>query len=145
MFKKLLHTIVLVAATMMTLSSCQKEETVQNVQLEVNANNISGKWELVSINGRELLEGTYLHIEFTRNDRTYVITDGIQGNPNAPKTFDGRYDFEYDDALGTILVGLYNHDTGLWNDSYIVTLEPSIMTLESQHTGEVQTFRKIVD
>ena len=48
------------AAMAMLSASCQKEDgkVQEEPQLEVNANNISGEWELVEWNNAPLAEGT---------------------------------------------------------------------------------------
>ena len=50
------------AALALMSVSCDKNDIAEPVepQLEVNANNISGSWELVSWNGAELHDGTYV-------------------------------------------------------------------------------------
>ena len=59
----------------MTVISCETEEEriPEEVQLEVNANNISGKWQLVEWNGAGLTEGTYVYLDIVRNGKTYTI------------------------------------------------------------------------
>ena len=146
MFKKFTKFVMLMAFAVMASVSCEKvqPDTPEELQLEVNANNISGRWALVLLDGQELLEGTFLHMEFIRNEKKFIITDGMQGFGDAPKTFDGRFDFEYDLSLGTILIGMYDHDSGLWNDKYIVeSLTETTLQLKGVKSGTVQIFSKM--
>ncbi len=150
MLKKFTKIILCMAAAVMAAVSCEKAEIVVpegERQLEVNANNISGRWTLAELDGQPLLEGTYVHFEFVRNDKTYVITDGMKGFTEAPKTFEGRFDFEEDPRWGTVLIGQYDHQTGdFWKDKYaVVSLTADTMVLKGVKTGRVQTLVRMED
>ena len=63
------------AALLLTATSCTKEDNGGAEEpLEVNRNNISGSWELVSWNGKPLEGGTYLHLTLVRNDATFTLS-----------------------------------------------------------------------
>ena len=53
---KTIRIIVMVAAAFLAAQSCTVEHEVTVEYLEVNANNISGKWELVEWNGSPLAD-----------------------------------------------------------------------------------------
>ena len=61
----------ILAAASFAAVSCEKTPE-EIVYLEVNANNISGQWQLVEWNGVSLSDGTYVYLDIVRNDRTYV-------------------------------------------------------------------------
>ena len=146
MFKKITNAILLAAVTLFATVSCEKAPVVVSDELEVNANNISGQWELVSMNGNQILEGSSLHMEFIRNDKKFVIEDGMEGFAAAPKISTGRFDFEENDALGVILIGIYDHDNGFWNDKYIVSsLTKDTLTLTGVKSGLVQVFHRMAE
>ena len=66
--------LMLMAILCMTAVSCTEKNTqVTEEYLDVNANNISGKWELVEWNGAVLTGGTYVFLDIVRNDRTYTM------------------------------------------------------------------------
>ena len=70
----IVKTMMLAALSAVTLLavSCDaiSTEPEQEPQLEVNANNISGQWELIQWNEAGLAEGTYVYLDIVRNDRT---------------------------------------------------------------------------
>ena len=106
----------------MTVISCETEEdrVPEPVQLEVNANNISGKWQLVEWNGAGLTEGTYVYLDIVRNDKTYTMYQNLDSFTNVPHVVTGSYFIETDPELGAIIRGNYDHDSGDWSHRYIV-------------------------
>ena len=64
---------LIMVLTVFTAVSCKPDLDPQPQYLEVNANNISGKWQLELWNGNTLQEGTYVYLDIVRNDRTYKI------------------------------------------------------------------------
>ena len=91
----------------------------EEIQLEVNANNISGKWELTDWNGNAPAGGTYVYLDIVRNDRTYSMYQNM--DTAKPRKITGTYSIETDPELGAIIHGSYDHDAGLWSHRYIVT------------------------
>ena len=66
--------------------SCRQEEPVTIEYLEVNANNISGSWELVEWNGAALQSGTYVFLNIVRNDKTFTMYQNLDSFENVPHT-----------------------------------------------------------
>ena len=89
-------------------------------QLEVNANNISGQWELVEWNGISLTEGTYVYLDIVRNDKTYTMYQNLDSFSNVPHVVAGSYRLSTDEELGAIIRGTYDHDSGEWSHRYII-------------------------
>lgn len=112
--------LIAVAFAVMSLISCTEKPEVTVEYLDVNANNISGKWELVEWNGAPLTEGTYVYLDIVRNDRTYTMYQNLDSFTNVPHKVTGSYYIEYDPELGAILRGNYDHDSGDWAHRYIV-------------------------
>lgn len=112
----------LLAVMALVSVSCEKNEMPepQEPQLEVNANNISGKWELVEWNEAELAEGTYVYIELVRNDRTYTMYQNLDSFADVPHVVTGSYYIETDVELGAVIRGNYDHDSGDWAHRYVV-------------------------
>lgn len=111
------------AAIAMVAVSCEKEDSRLPVeeQLEVTANNISGKWELVSWNGKKLADGTYVYLDIVRNGRTYTMYQNIDSFSDVPHVVTGSYYIDTDPELGAVIRGNYDHDSGDWAHRYIVT------------------------
>ena len=63
------------AACVFVAVSCDVNDQTQpeEIYLDVNANNISGQWELVEWNGTPLTSCTYVYLDIGQNDRTYTI------------------------------------------------------------------------
>lgn len=112
----------LLAAMALVSVSCEKNEIPEpeEPQLEVNANNISGKWELVEWNEAELAEGTYVYIDLVRNDRTYTMYQNLDSFADVPHVVTGSYYIETDVELGAVIRGNYDHDSGDWAHRYVV-------------------------
>lgn len=110
------------AAVMLLASSCDGNDQTEPAepQLEVNANNISGKWELVKWNESALAEGTYVYMDIVRNGKTYTIYQNLDSFSNIPHVATGSYFIDTDVELGAIIRGTYDHDSGDWAHRYIV-------------------------
>lgn len=118
--KRIKKLMVSVLAVVALASSCTKEPVVEIEYLDVNANNISGKWELVEWNGSPLAEGTYVYLDIIRNDRTYTMYQNLDSFQNVPHVVTGAYFIETDPELGAIIRGSYDYDSGDWAHRYIV-------------------------
>ena len=114
---------ILILLSIITLAavSCDKTPMPEEApQLEVNANNISGQWELVEWNGSKLTEGTYVYIDIVRNDKTYTMYQNMDSFTNVPHVLTGSYHLSTDVELGAIIRGTYDHDSGEWSHRYII-------------------------
>ena len=112
--------IFFTVALAVLMTSCT-DKTVETVEyLDVNANNLSGKWELVEWNGSPLASGTYVYLDIVRNNRTYTMYQNLDSFTNVPHKVTGSYYIDYDPELGATLRGNYDHDSGDWAHRYIV-------------------------
>ena len=127
------------------LVSCGKEQPEVIEYLDVNANNISGSWELVDWNGSALQEGTYVFINLVRNDRTYTMYHNIDSFGDIPHVITGRYFIETDPAVGAVIRGDYDHDSGDWAHRYIVKdLTATSMTWVAKDNPEyIQKYERV--
>ena len=137
-----LKTIILAAISILAISSCKKEEAP--AYLEVNKNNISGYWELSTWNGEAIKEGSYFQMNLVRNDETFTIIQNLDAFPEYPREITGRYDLADDDALGTVISGIYDHDSGRWSHDYVISgLTSTSMTWTAVDDGSfVQVFTR---
>lgn len=119
-FKKIM-TAALAALSFLAVS-CDRNDVSepQEIYLDVNANNISGKWELVEWNGAALTSGTYVFLDIVRNDRSFKIYQNLDSFNNVPHVVSGLYNLETDPELGAIIRGTYDHDSGDWAHRYII-------------------------
>ena len=109
-------------ALILAVSSCEKEiGGGEELLLEVNANNISGKWQLMQWNESSLNDDTYVYIDIVRNDRTYTMYQNIDSFKDVPHMITGSYYLEVDPAIGAVIRGNYDHDSGDWAHRYIIT------------------------
>ena len=113
--------------------------------LEVNANNISGKWELVEWNDAELAEGTYVYIELVRNDRTYTMYQNLDSFSDVPHVVTGSYYIDTDVELGAVIRGNYDHDSGDWAHRYIVKslTATTMIWVAKDNENFVQKFKRV--
>ena len=118
--KKIL-TLISILAMAIFGASCEKAQINDlPLQLEVNANNISGQWKLVDWNGSNLTEGTYVYLDIVRNDKTYTMYQNMDSFSNVPHVITGSYHLSTDVELGAVIRGTYDHDSGEWAHRYII-------------------------
>lgn len=112
--------LLLVAA--LSMVSCGKDDLTQpqEEQLEVNENNISGKWMLVEWNNAPLAEGTYVYLDILRNEKTYTMYQNVDSFAGVPHVITGSYYLYTDVELGAVIRGDYDHDNGEWSDRYVI-------------------------
>ena len=110
------------AAMALLALSCDNNDISQpeEPQLEVNANNISGKWQLVEWNESALDENTYVYLDIVRNDRTYTMYQNLDSFTDVPHVVTGSYYIDVDPEKGAVIRGNYDHDSGDWAHRYIV-------------------------
>lgn len=142
---KTFKSFVSVLFASLILASCSKEQPVVIEYLDVNANNISGSWQLVDWNGAPLQEGTYVFINLVRNDRTYTMYQNIDSFGDIPHVITGRYFIETDPAVGAVIRGDYDHDSGDWAHRYIVKdLTATSMTWVAKDNPEyIQKYERV--
>lgn len=137
----------LLAALAMVSVSCEKNDMPEpeEPQLEVNANNISGKWELVEWNEAGLADGTYVYIDFVRNDETYTMYQNLDSFADVPHVITGSYFIKTEEELGAVIRGNYDHDSGDWAHRYIVkSLTASTMIwVAKDDENFVQKFKRV--
>lgn len=118
---KPIKSIAIAAICLLSLASCKKQDDAATIYLEVTRYNISGFWELSTWNGSSLEEGSYFRINMVRSDETFTIIQNLDAFPESPRQITGRYSLADDDALGTVISGLYDHDSGYWSHDYVIS------------------------
>lgn len=140
-FKSILGIITIILMAV----SCRQEDPVTIEYLEVNANNISGSWELVEWNGGALQAGTYVFINLVRNDKTFTLYQNLDSFSDVPHTATGRYTLETDPATGAVIRGTYDHDSGDWAHRYIIKdlTETSMVWVAKDDPDYIQKYERI--
>lgn len=112
--------------------------------LEVNTNNISGKWELVEWNGAPMAEGTYVYMDIERG-KTYTMYQNLDSFTNIPHVITGSYNLATDPELGAIIRGSYDHDNGDWSHRYIIKdlYENEMLWVAKDAPAFTQKFRRV--
>ena len=141
-------TKILVLAFMAVASmACNKIDDPQGngpEPLEVNTNNISGKWELVEWNGAPMAEGTYVYMDIERG-KTYTMYQNLDSFSNIPHVITGSYNLATDPELGAIIRGSYDHDNGDWAHRYIIKdlYENEMLWVAKDDPSFTQKFRRV--
>lgn len=117
---KRIRSIIAVVLLAFAAAACHKEKPVVVEYLDVNVSNIAGSWELVEWNGSALHPGTYVFLDIVRKDKTYTMYHNMDSFSDIPHKTTGRFYIETDPALGAIIRGEYDHDSGDWAHRYIV-------------------------
>ena len=112
--------------------------------LEVNTNNISGKWELVEWNGAPMAEGTYVYMDIERG-KTYTMYQNLDSFSNIPHVITGSYNLATDPELGAVIRGSYDHDNGDWAHRYIIKdlYENEMLWVAKDDPSFTQKFRRV--
>ena len=142
--KKILTFISIIAMAFVSMS-CEKEQhDIQPEPLEVNTNNISGKWELVEWNGAHMAEGTYVYMDIERG-KTYTMYQNLDSFSNIPHVITGSYNLAIDPELGAIIRGSYDHDNGDWSHRYIIKdlYENEMLWVAKDDPAFTQKFRRV--
>ena len=116
----IIKSIAVVLLTLATMACEKISQTETKIPLEVNTNNISGKWQLVEWNGETLTEGTYVYLDIIRQDRTYTMYQNMDSFFNVSHVVTGSYVLYTEPTQGAIIRGTYDHDSGDWAHRYIV-------------------------
>ena len=119
--KRILNLIMFLSAFAAVSCELVEDGGIQEPLLEVNANNISGQWQLMQWNENKLNDDTYVYIDIVRNDRTYTMYQNIDSFKDVPHKVTGSYYLEVDPAIGAVIRGNYDHDSGDWAHRYIIT------------------------
>ena len=141
-------TKILVLAFMAVASmACNKIDDQQGngpEPLEVNTNNISGKWKLVEWNGAPMAEGTYVYMDIERG-KTYTMYQNLDSFSNIPHVITGSYNLATDPELGAIIRGSYDHDNGDWAHRYIIKdlYENEMLWVAKDDPSFTQKFRRV--
>ena len=110
--------LLLLMASALLLFSCEKP--INNdpplPEPEVTLRTIAGAWQLTEWNGKALQEGTYLYIEFDKNQR-FEMWDNLGSMYTEHKT--GSFAIIKDENERTIITGQYDNGVGDWNNSYV--------------------------
>jgi hypothetical protein len=112
--------------------------------LEVNTNNIAGKWELVEWSGAPMAEGTYVYMDIERG-KTYTMYQNLDSFSNIPHVITGSYNLATDPELGAVIRGSYDHDNGDWSHRYIIKdlYENEMLWVAKDDPSFTQKFRRV--
>ncbi|MGM9788506.1 MAG: hypothetical protein ACI3ZF_06385 [Candidatus Cryptobacteroides sp.] len=104
------------------LTSCNKTSSKDGIEplLEVNYNNISGNWSLEMLNGKSLLDGTFLELKLNRSEHTFELSTNLDSFQNVPHTMSGTYALSVSAQDGAVIEGKYDHDSGFWSHDYVI-------------------------
>lgn len=140
-----IKTLMATVAAAFIFAACVKDEPVVIEYLDVNANNISGSWELVEWNGAPLQQGTYVFLDIVRKDNTYTIYQNVDSFSDMPHTVTGKFFLETDPALGAVIRGNYDHDSGDWAHRYIVLelTKDSMKWVAKDNPEYIQVYKRI--
>ena len=124
----------LAAVAMILTVSCSKVNPADETEvfLDVNASNLHGNWQLETINGAAVEEGTYFYINFNRSERTFTSYDNLASMYGRERS--GSFSIEQDEYGRYILNGSYDYGSGDWATAYEVTMAAS---------GEQMTWRSL--
>ena len=144
---KRLKVLFAVFAFASLMVSCEKAndgmEPVEEV-LEVTANNIRGQWQLIEVNGEELLEGTYMYLDINR-DYTYTMYQNMDSFSDVPRELTGRYNFDEVPMVGMLIRGNYDYSGEEWSARYIISYltRTTMVWTDSNDSARTQKFVKV--
>ena len=133
----------LAALAMLFVASCTKVDVEQpEVYLEVNASNLHGNWELVSINDEP--SAAKLYFNFVRSGNKFAIWESFTSIPTSYNYSEGTFEFYADPELGMMIRGIDSVKEE-WNDMYVIKdLTKTSMTWVGVNDPTfVQTFNRV--
>lgn len=141
--KSILATLAIVISAVACENKMPTEPPVE--YLEVNVSNISGSWELVEWNGAELQSGTYVFLNIIRKDWTYQMWQNVDSFNDVPHQVTGRFHLDVDPAVGAVIRGDYDHDSGDWAHRYIIKdlTKDSMIWVAKDNADYVQKFVRV--
>ena len=139
-----IHALAFMAVASMACNKIDDPQDNGPEPLEVNTNNISGKWELVEWNGAPMAEGTYVYMDIERG-KTYTMYQNLDSFSDIPHVITGSYNLATDPELGAILRGSYDHDNGDWAHRYIIKdlYENEMLWVAKDNPAFTQKFARI--
>lgn len=139
--------ILVTLAVLLSAVACENKMPVEPPveYLEVNVSNISGTWELVEWNGAELQSGTYVFLNIIRKDWTYQMWQNVDSFQDVPHMVTGRFYLDVDPAVGAVIRGDYDHDSGDWAHRYIIKdlTKDSMIWVAKDNADYVQKFVRV--
>lgn len=139
--------ILICAVCAVAMASCaSKADTEpQPVYLEVNANNISGNWQLVEWNGAPLNGSTYMYVKFVRNEKAFEMWANMDSFTDVPHYSTGEFSISTDPEFGAVIQGKYDYQAGFWSHDYIVNdlTEESMIWVARDDQNFVQKFVRV--
>lgn len=137
---------ILICLFFCVVSCVQKQEPEQKpVYIDVSPYNIKGEWQLVQLDGKDLLSGMSMRITFN-TDETYEMWSNEDTSKEKHTT--GDYQVYTDPELGAVIRGDYDYINEYWNRSYVVKLTADTMLWTSlvtsaYPTSETMYFKRI--
>ncbi len=110
--------IVALSLLLSAAGACDDDKHPVDTSLPVTSNNIAGTWQLARWNDAPPTDGSYVYLELIRKDNLFVLYQNLDSFQARKLT--GRFTLYDDEALGTLIRGLYDHGTGEWQHRYIV-------------------------
>ena len=141
--KSILATLAVILSAVACGNKMPVEPPVE--YLEVNVSNISGSWELVEWNGAQLQSGTYVFLNIIRKDWTYQMWQNVDSFQDIPHQVTGRFYLDVDPAVGAVIRGDYDHDSGDWAHRYIIKdlTKDSMVWVAKDNADYVQKFVRV--
>lgn len=118
---KTVFRLMAILMVMFALQGCSDgdDDIFVEPTLDVTPANIAGTWMLKEWNGKELPQGTYCYIVFTRKDRTFTMFQKFDSM--YARCITGTYAIDRQSDGDYIVSGVYDYQMGEWNNAYIVT------------------------
>ena len=98
--------------------SCNDDKQSVDTSLPVTSNNISGTWQLERWNDAPLAGDSYVYLRIIRKDNLFELYQNLDSFQ--ARLLTGRFELYDDEALGSLIRGLYDYGTGEWQHRYIV-------------------------
>lgn len=136
----------LAAVTALAAVSCSKVNPADEANnfLDVNPSNLHGNWQLVTVNGAALEEGTYCYINFNRSGYEYKLWETLTSIPAAPNVDEGTFQIYTDPELGAYIRGIDSVKED-WSDLYVIKelTKDSMIWVGVKDPDFIQTFIKV--
>lgn len=116
---KMFSKLIVLAFALCSFWACNDDDSKVSLPEPVTYAKVAGIWQLTQWNGEALNDSRYCYIVLGRSEHTIDMYQNFDSSKSRHIT--GTYSLKDDEDLGTLIEGVYDHGSGFWNNTYIIS------------------------